>query len=235
MLRLLITVIPLLLAVGCTFAALKLAVADVDFDRDRATKLLMGAFAVGIVGSLIVWWQQASLADQAAEARQALANNKAAQAWSDAQTKAYEEKISSLNADITNLRAQLSKPSGSSQPVFTNAGTTQQGPQSPKIYWTQESIGGGQSAVRFKVYGSVQIPAFAAICDRPCRAIGGQIGSGSEGTQVVGATSNIAGYVFKKPRPIAAGTEGYVLVEPSTAAVTQFKVLGEAEIPEAMR
>ena len=89
--------------------------------------------------------------------------------------------------------------------------------------------------MKFKVYGPLNIPAFVAICDHPCRAISGQIGTGSEGTTVVGATSNIAGYVFKKPRPIPAGTEGYVIVEPSTATISQFKVLSDSEIPEAMR
>lgn len=233
MLRLLITIIPLLVAVGCTFAALKLPLPGSD--EDRGAKLLAGSFAVGVVFSLIFWWQQASFTDQVAEARQAAANNKAAQEWGDVQTKAYEEKISSLNAEINGLRAQLSKQSGALQAPATTAVIKEQNSDLPQIYWTSQGIGSGQTAVKFKVYGPVNIPAFVAICDRPCRTISGQIGVGSEGTPVVGATSNIAGYVFKKPRPIPAGTEGYVIVEPSTASVTQFKILRDSEIPEAMR
>ena len=136
---------------------------------------------------------------------------------------------------MNGLRAQLSKQSQIPQLPATNVVIKQQSADIPKIYWTAQGIGSGQTAVKFKVYGPLNIPAFVAICDHPCRAISGQIGVGSEGTTVVGATSNIAGYVFKKPRPIPAGTEGYVIVEPSTAAITQFKILGDSEIPEAMR
>src|SRR5215813_11582308 len=107
MLRFLVTLIPLVLTVGCTFAALKLELPGSE--EDRAAKLLVGAVALGVVFSLIVWWQQASLLDQVAEAHQALANNKAAQAWGEAQTKASEEKINSLNTEISNLHAQLLK------------------------------------------------------------------------------------------------------------------------------
>jgi hypothetical protein len=233
MLRLLITLIPLLIAVGCTFAALKLQLPGSE--EDRATKLLVGAFAVGIVCSLIIWWQQASLIDQAAEARQAAANNKASQAWGDVQTKSYEDKISALNTEVNTLRAQLSKQSAAPQLPTADTTVKQQSSSLPKIYWTLQNIGSGQIAVKFKVYGALNIPAFVAICDHPCKAISGQIGTGSEGTSVVGATSNIAGYVFRKPRPIPAGTEGYVIVEPASAAVTQFKILAESEIPEARR
>jgi hypothetical protein len=233
MLRLFITVAPLLVAVGCTFAALKLRLPGSD--EDRAAKLLAGSFAVGVVFSLMIWWQQASLVDQAAEARQAAANNKASQAWGDVQTKSYQEKITALNAEVNSLRAQLSKRSEGSQVPVTDSAIKQQSSTLPKIYWTVQNIGSGQAAVKFKVYGPLNIPAFVAICDHPCRAISGQIGTGSEGTPVVGATSNIAGYVFKKPRPIPAGTDGFVIVEPASAAVTQFKILGETEIPEAMR
>ena len=59
MLRLLITIIPLLVAVGCTFATLKLPMPGND--EDRGAKLLIGAFAIGIVGSLIIWWQQVAV------------------------------------------------------------------------------------------------------------------------------------------------------------------------------
>ena len=55
MLRLLITIIPLLVAVGCTFAALKMPLPGSD--QDRATKLLIGSFVVGIICSLIIWLQ----------------------------------------------------------------------------------------------------------------------------------------------------------------------------------
>jgi hypothetical protein len=52
---------------------------------------------------------------------------------------------------------------------------------------------------------------------------------------VVGGTNKIAGYVFRKPRPIAAGAEGFVVIEPGSAKVQEFKILGESEIPDGMR
>ena len=89
-------------------------------------------------------------------------------------------------------------------------------------------------AVRFKIYGPLNIPAFLAICDRPCRATHGEIGSGSEGTQVIGTTNKMAGYVFSKPRSIPAGTEGYVMLQ-GGGKITEFRILADSEIPAAMR
>ncbi len=59
----------------------------------------------------------------------------------------------------------------------TSAPAKEQSEQLPKIYWTVEDEGAGQVAVRFKVYGPLNIPAFLAICDRPCRATHGEIGA----------------------------------------------------------
>jgi len=45
----------------------------------------------------------------------------------------------------------------------------------------------------------------------------------------------MAGYIFSKPRPIQAGTEGFVIIEPGTSKVEEFRILGDSEIPPALR
>jgi hypothetical protein len=233
MFRLLVVLLPLLLAVGCTVLAMKMS--EEAPKEDLATRLLIGAFALGAVCSVLTWWQQSKMADQVEAARRSVISQADKANWDKAESKGYEDKIHTLTAEVENLRAQLTKQSQGGQPAFASTTASKQGSQSPKLYWTQENIGAGQSAVRFKLYAGVDIPGFAAICDRPCRAIAGQIGDAKEGMQVVGATSNIAGYIFKKPRPVAAGTQGYVIIEPSSADVTQFKVLEDSEIPAGMK
>ncbi len=51
---------------------------------------------------------------------------------------------------------------------------------------------------------------------------------------MIGTTNKMAGYVFSKPRPIPAGTEGYILIHGS-ARVAEFRILDESEIPENLR
>ncbi len=233
MFRLFVVLIPILVALGCTGLALKLPTEGSE--QDRAMRLLAGAFVIGLFFSGVIWWQQTTVADQLAQARQTAVGQKAEAAWNSVENKVYEEKIKTLTEQVNSLKAQLANQGNSPQPAVAATTVKQQNAQLPKIYWTQDTTGSGQTAVRFKIYGPLNIPAFVAICDRPCRATSGQIGAGNEGTQVVGATSKIAGYVFRNPRPVKAGSEGFVIVEPSSAKVTDFRALGESEIPEALR
>jgi hypothetical protein len=233
MFRLFVILIPTLTAVGCT--ALVSKIPQRGHDQDRSMRLTAGAFAIGIFFSSITWWQQTTMADQIAQANRAAGSQKATLSWDKAEDKGYEEKINTLTAQVASLREQLAKLGGTPQPAVVPTTVKQQNSELPKIYWTQGDAGAGASAVRFKIYGPLNIPAFAAICDRPCRATGGQIGSGSDGVQVVGATNKIAGYIFRKPRPIQAGTSGFIVIEPVSAKVTEFKILDLSEIPEGMR
>jgi hypothetical protein len=233
MLRLFVVALPLLVAVGVLLAESKLPLDGSD--RQRFAKVLGGAVAVGLLCSGITCWQQNRMADQVEQARQAAASGGAAATWQGEQSKLYEQKISSLQAQVTDLQSQLAKRPENPQTTAVDAAVKQQSAVLPKIYWTQADEAGGGTAVRFKTYGPVNIPAFIAICDRPCKATHGEIGSGSAGTQVVGTTAKMAGYIFSKPRPIQAGTEGFVIIEPGTSKVEEFRILGNSEIPPALR
>jgi len=225
MFRVFVIFLPVLLTLGAFYVTWVVAIEGGDPDRQK--KLLVGALVLGILGSLLIWRQQSDADDALAQLRKESSANaaKAAQAGDPRQ---YEEKINALNAEVATLRAQLGKPQNSSP----SAAIKQQSTVLPKIYWTQADEAGGTTAIRFKIYGPLNIPAFVAICDRPCRATHGEIGSESEGQQVVGATGGkVAGYVFSKPRPIQAGTEGFVIVEPGSAKVTEFRILNDSEIP----
>jgi hypothetical protein len=233
MLRLFVIALPLLVAVGVLLAESKLRLEGSD--RQRFAKFLGGAVAVGLLCSGITCWQQTRMADQVEQARQAAAAGGASATWQSEQSKLYEQKVSSLQAQVTDLQFQLAKRSENPQTTAVDAAVKQQSAALPKIYWTQADEAGGGTAVRFKIYGPVNIPAFIAVCDRPCKATHGEIGSGSAGTQVVGTTAKMAGYIFSKPRPIQAGTEGFVIIEPGTSKVEEFRILGDSEIPPALR
>lgn len=233
MLRLLVILIPPFVAVGCALLALKLPPRGDGHDHPR--RIIAGAFAIGVFFSAIIWWQQTTVADQIQQVQRAAASQKAETDLDKAEEAGYKEKIQTLTAQVTSLQAQLAKQGDNAQPAVIASATKQQNSALPKIYWAQESGGAGTTAVRFKVYGPLNIAAFVATCDHPCRATSGQIGTGSEGIQVVGPTSKIAGYVFRKPRPIAAGSEGFIILEPGSARVTDFRILGESEIPANLK
>lgn len=233
MFRVFVIILPVLLALGVTYASWMIAIEGSDAQRLR--KIMVGALVLGVLVSLLIWRQQSDQDDELNQMRNAAATA-AAQAAQTPDFKQYDEKITALNAQVASLQAQLAdKPEGTN-PSVAAVSIKEQSKVLPKIYWTQADEAGGTTAVRFKIYGPLNIPAFVAICDRPCRATHGEIGSGSEGEQVVGATGGkVAGYVFSKPRPIQAGTEGFVIVEPGSAKVTEFRVLSDSEIPAFLR
>ena len=146
-----------------------------------------------------------------------------------------------MTGEVASLQYRLGNQAQSIQASQSEGAGNGQGVKLPKLYWAQDNYARedgstGGSVVRFKVYGPLDVPAFVAICDRPCRASRGAMGTGSEGTQLVGnGSKNVAGFIFKKPRPIAAGSEGYIIIEPGTAKVTEFRILGETEIPAGLR
>jgi hypothetical protein len=233
MFRVFVVALPILLTLGVTYVSWMVALEGSD--SDRLKKLLVGALVLGVLGSLLIWRQQSDTNDELNQMRKASASTTASQAAQTNHIKQDDEKIDALNAQVATLQAQLkNNPQGANAAVAT-APIKQQSAVLPKIYWTQADEAGGTTAVRFKIYGPLNIPAFVAICDRPCRATHGEIGSGSEGQQVVGATGKVAGYVFNKPRPIQAGTEGFVIVEPGSAKVTEFRVLSDTEIPPFLK
>lgn len=239
MFRLFVIAAPLLLTVGATMAAFKLPLKGAAEERLRT--LMRGAIAVGLIFSGLALWQQIAIADQNARDRDIAAERAATDAAdkvSQGLKQDYEQKIRALNAQIGGLRAQLGNSGGASLagPSGDNpANQTKPG----KLYWEQEDSGAFDSIViRFKTSEAVNIPAFVAICDGPCRATRAQAGAGSEGTELTGIGSkNVAGYIFKKPRPMPAGSDGYIILQTAGkgTTVTDFRILRETEIPEGLK
>ena len=232
MLPLFAILLPLLVAIGVTAMALNLKLSGPA--EDRFAKVMTLACVIGVLCSALTYVQQRRFAAQLNQSRQAAQDQASAKIFGKGEATQRENQIIGLNAQVTSLQQQVFKLGGSAQTSKASASVKQRTEQLPKIYWTVEDEGPGQVAVRFKIYGPLNIPAFLAICDHPCRATHGEIGSGSEGTQVIGTTNKMAGYVFSKPRHIPAGTEGYVLVQ-GGSKITDFRILADSEIPEGMR
>lgn len=75
--------------------------------------------------------------------------------------------------------------------------------------WTQRSgpafAGRATVVVTFTVDHSLEIPAFAAVCSRPCEAIGYSLPGAAQGYFLSSASSpDIAGAVLNEPRPLGA-------------------------------
>ncbi len=226
MLRLFVIVMPLLVAVGATYFALRMP--PTGTSEQRFVKSMIGASVVGILLSVVTLQHERSMAVQLGEARQQAATK------AKGDVNQYERQISALTAQVASLQEQQTKPAPAARPADISATVKVQSPKLPKIYWTEQNQGPGEVAVRFKIYGPLNIPAFIAICENPCRATHGEIGAGSEGTELVGTTNKMAGYIFRKPRPVPAGTEGYLLLH-ANGKVSEFRILDESEIPDNLK
>jgi hypothetical protein len=228
MLSFLVIICPLVVAAVAVLMAAAMPVKRED--ETQLKRLMINIAALGLFCTVFNWWYEATRTRQLTHLRSVTASS--ATTTTPAQ---YQEKIRSLKEEIADLQSRLATENKNG--LRAEAKTTaakQQSAVIPKLYWTQESAGGA-SALRFKVYGTLNIPGFLAICDRPCRATNGQIGPDSSGTQVVGTTPKMAGYIFSKPRPVPAGADGYLIIEPSAARVTEFRVLSDSEIPDGLR
>ncbi len=88
----------------------------------------------------------------------------------------YEDKIRSLTGKVAGLQARLGNQAQNMQVSQTEGAGNNTGAKSPKLYWDTAELCSrgweptGGSVVRFKVHGASNVPAFVAICDRPCRA-----------------------------------------------------------------
>lgn len=257
MLGFLILVLTLLAAGGATFLALQLPPAYI-----QQWKLISGGILVGLLFGTIFYWQQMRAVNRAAQEREAAieeASNRAVyettQRVTEEMSKRYEPKIQSLTKQVANLESQLPNQGmnlnvvGDSTAAANktgpagapNSNAAKQAGSTPNIFWIQsdDNVGKGAAVVQFRIYGPLNVPAFVAICDHPCRAVSGQAGPGSEGFPVIGSTNrDVAGFIFKKPKPMPAGTEGTVRIESSdreSVQVTTFRILRESEVPADLR
>lgn len=252
MVGLLILVVTFLIAVGACVLALKLP------QELQYWKLIAVAIAIGSLLGAIFYLQQMraiARADQERSAAIAEASNRAVYETSQRVTqeigKRYEQQIKSLTKQVVDLEAQLPNQGANLGMVGTSNGAAGAGAPpndaaklpgaTPSIFWIQadENVGRGTAEVQFRVYGPLNVPAFIAVCDRPCRAVGGQAGPGSEGIDLAGsADRDVAGFLFKKPKPMPAGTEGTITVQSSDRGaikVTAFRILRESEVPAGLK
>lgn len=251
-----ILVLTLLAAGGAMFLALKLPP-----DYIQQWKLVTGGILVGLLFGTIFYWQQMRTANRAAQERDAAiadASNRVVyettQRVTNEVSKRYEPQIKALTKQVADLESQLPNQGtklnvvGDNNPSAANTGAAapnsaaaKQAGGTPNIFWIQsnEDAGKGAAEVQFRIYGALNIPAFVAICDHPCRAVSGQAGAGSEGFPVIGSTDrDVAGFIFKKPKPMPAGTEGTVRIQSSDRGpiqVTAFRILRESEVPADLR
>ncbi len=240
MLRVFVSILPALAAVGAVAVVFRVNVGGSEEQRFR--KLLVLAMLGGLLVAVISYWLVGAAGESAriTATQLAVEENTKKITWDVSEE--YEQRIAGLNAQILALQRRLASqpqdiPAGGAGHVSTGG----QGAATPQIYWTQEPLKEGDSGeqeVHFKVYGPLNIPAFVAVCDQPCRIERANAGPDSEGTQLAGSTSrNVAGYIFKKPRPMPAGAEGFLILRGNKAGftVTEFRALAESEIPANLK
>lgn len=233
MFGLVVLVITLAAAVFATAASLK-------FQYElRNWKFLTGGIAFGLLLGAIFYGLQMHVAKRALRDRdQAVAE---AYKVEDVGRK-YEEQARTLTNQVVGLEAQISEQSKKLNELQGNneavSDSSQQNNGLPSIYWIQDkdnSENGRTAQVRFRIYGPLNLPAFVAICEHPCKTVGGQAGTGSAGVPLSGSSErNVAGFIFNKPKPMAAGATGTVTVQSTDKEpvnVKDFRILRESEVP----
>jgi hypothetical protein len=112
----------------------------------------------------------------------------------------------------------------------------------PNLRWTQEdstpSSGHPVTTVSFQIDGILNLPAFVAVCDRPCEIISGTVYRGLSQGVLLRMDSNVAGFLFNTPRPLTPGFQCRMALESlddKPIKVTSFRILHESEIPMALK
>jgi hypothetical protein len=113
----------------------------------------------------------------------------------------------------------------------------------PNISWTQEqsdlSDGKPTVTVLFRVDAALNLPAFVAICDRPCKPIYAEAGPMSHRRDITWlGRSDLAGVFFDIPKPLPTGTScklRIVSADNTPVKIVTFRILKEIEIPLELR
>lgn len=113
----------------------------------------------------------------------------------------------------------------------------------PNISWTQEQTepidGKPTVTVLFRVDATLNLPAFVAICDRPCKPVFAEAGTMSHRRDINWlGRSDLAGVFFDMPKPLPAGTSCKLRIasaDSTPVKITTFRILKEAEIPVELR
>jgi hypothetical protein len=216
--------------------------------------------AVGAIFSLVAWWQQSRSLQAAKKDR-----DDAIKQTSDQVTKSvteavgsqYKDLIGSLTNQIGDLKGQLAEQGKKvdviqksnivtgKKPVkveVINPGSPPSGETLPNLSWTQEERapenGHAITTVGFKIDGVLNLPGFIAVCDHPCKAVGGTVLYGASQGTLLSVGSNVTGFLFNIPRPLTSGVQCRMTLESSDdkpIKVTSFRILHESEIPMALK
>ena len=217
--------------------------------------LVVFAFCFG----LLAWWQQTRAIRAASKDRESAIKETSTRVSADvtrAVTSQYagmiaeqQKKIDALQAQLTVQGKDVATIKGSNivtgkKPIrveVTNP-TNADASGLPSLNWTQDEAppenGHARKTVHFKTDGALNLAAFIAVCDRPCKSIsGGTIGPPSNAVYL-SAESNVAGILFNLPRPLAAGIQCLMVLESADdkpIKVMSFRILRDSEIPLALK
>lgn len=114
--------------------------------------------------------------------------------------------------------------------------------QKVNLAWTQEQgdIVEGKATVnvKFKVDEPLNLPAFIAFCDKPCKTTGAWVSIGIMQVGFLGGLPNVAGALYQAPRPLPPGTECTIRLSSADnmpIKVTGFRIMEKSELPLEMR
>jgi hypothetical protein len=229
-----------------------------DEKRHMRWRYILGVSLI-IYGGL-TWVQQSRATKNSAKERESAIRETSERVASETSAKVtklvgeeYQAMITDLSGQIQVLKQQLSAQAkdvgiikGSNivtgkNPIkveVTNQGLVPSQQPLANLSWTQDKTGmsDGKATVRiaFRVDAFINIPAFIAICDRNCKAVGAICSGVSQATYLSGASPVVAGVLFNSPRPLSAGTPCFLTLasgDESPINVIAFRILKESELP----
>jgi hypothetical protein len=127
-----------------------------------------------------------------------------------------------------------------------NQATVNCGPPEPNISWSidtsQDRVRDGKQLtwVLLTVDHSMEIPAFMATCDRPCKTLGAHAEGFSrmQTDLAIKGYPNWAGFLFAAPRPLGAGVKVYWVIQSLDDQPTQIlkiQKVNPSDLPESLR
>jgi hypothetical protein len=229
-----------------------------DAKRHMRWRYILGASLI-LYGCITAWQQHRAIKASTKERDDAIKQT-SAQVTRDV-TKIvgdqYSEVVKNLTDQIGDLKGQLAKQSkdvntikGSDivtgkKPINVNvvnptsAPPPTAGESLPNVSWTQEQTasvdGKAVTLVTFRVGDYLRVPAFIAVCDRPCHAVSASASGVSQARPLNSSReNNLAGALYVLPRPMPPQTECWLRIasaDSTPAKVTLFRILKETELP----
>jgi hypothetical protein len=129
---------------------------------------------------------------------------------------------------------------GISGGTVTNPTVNNYGPSEPHMTWTQKPYDLGPTyrpavIIYMNLDGNLNLPAFLATCDRPCEVQEGSVDSVmTTPGPILHGGPNIAGMIFKAPRPVGMGQHPYLIIESednSPVKVLSVVTLTKSQLP----